>query len=204
VTDPWRVIVPLRLSEAKSRLASHTASQRRDLVIAMACDVLTAARGCPSVDDVVLVADQAGLDAVVGAGITGLRLMLDPGLGLNAAIATVARADDRPTAAILADVPCATPEAIGIALAACTDQPVIVSDAEGVGTTMLAARHVRDLHPRFGPRSRAAHVAAGAHEVVDPSRGALAGLRRDVDSEVDLWDARRIGLGHFTRAVARQ
>jgi hypothetical protein len=44
-------------------------------------------------------------------------------------------------------------------------------------------------------------VAAGAREIRDPAPGALAGLRRDVDSEVDLWDARRLGLGAFTRAL---
>jgi hypothetical protein len=43
-------------------------------------------------------------------------------------------------------------------------------------------------------------VAAGAREVRDPAPGALAALRRDVDSEVDLWDARRLGLGAFTGA----
>jgi 2-phospho-L-lactate guanylyltransferase len=88
-----------------------------------------------------------------------------------------------------------------VALAACNTDAVIVSDAEGLGTTLLAARQVSDFHPHFGVRSRAAHVAAGAREIRDPAPGALAGLRRDVDSEVDLWDARRLGLGAFTRAL---
>ncbi len=49
--------------------------------------------------------------------------------------------------------------------------------------------------PRFGPRSRAAHAASGA---VALEVGPVPGLRRDVDTEVDLWDAGRLGLGPAT------
>ena len=119
----------------------------------------------------------------------------------NAAILAGAADASGPVAALLADVPCATPETLALALTACTDGPAIVSDAEGIGTTFLGAPRATDLHPCFGPRSRAAHVAAGARDITDPTPGALAGLRRDVDCEVDLWDARRIGLGAFTRAI---
>lgn len=197
----WRIVVPLRLSDAKSRLSAQPAPRRRDLVIAMALDVLAAAQACPAVADIVLVADRPGVDAVQAARNPRVRALIDPGSGLNAAITAGAAEAPGPVAALLADVPCATPEALTFALAACTSGAVIVSDAEGIGTTLLAARDRRDLRPHFGARSRAAHVAAGATEVKDPHPGALAGLRRDVDSEVDLWDARRLGLGAFTRAV---
>lgn len=194
----WRIVIPLRLSDAKTRLSTQTAPRRRALVIAMALDVISAATHCPLVGDTVLVADQEGLDAAAAAG---ARAVLDPGLGLNAAIRAGAADAPGPVAALLADVPCATPDLISLALSACTGEPVIVSDAEGIGTTLLAARDARSLDPRFGTRSRAAHIAAGAREISDPIPGTLAGLRRDVDSEVDLWDARRIGLGAFTRAA---
>ena len=46
--------------------------------------------------------------------------------------------------------------------------------------------------PRFGHRSRAAHRRAGVVELTDAG---LASLRRDVDTEVDLYDAQRLGLG---------
>jgi 2-phospho-L-lactate guanylyltransferase len=167
----------------------------------MALDVLAAAQACPAVGEVVLVADQEGIDAVRAAGPFTGRLDLDAGEGLNAAIRAGAADASGPVAALLADVPCATPRSLDVALAACNTDAVIVSDAEGIGTTLLAARQVSDFHPHFGVRSRAAHVAAGAREIRDPAPGALAGLRRDVDSEVDLWDARRLGLGAFTRAL---
>lgn len=167
----------------------------------MALDVATAAATCPAVGDVVLVADRAGIEALEASGIGGIRTMEDAGGGLNAAILAGAADACGPVAALLADVPCATPQALAFALAACADGPAMVSDAEGIGTTLLGAPSAADLRPRFGPRSRAAHVAAGARDVADPAPGVLSGLRRDVDSEVDLWDARRIGLGVFTRAV---
>lgn len=197
----WRIVIPLRLSEAKSRLSTRTAPRRRELVVAMALDVASAAAACPEVSDVVVIADRPGLDAVESSGISGLRTIEDAQGGLNAAITIAAAAAPGPVAALLADVPCATPDALAIALAACEDGPAIVSDAEGIGTTFLGAPCAADLRPRFGVRSRAAHVAAGARDIADPSPGCLSGLRRDVDSEVDLWDARRIGLGRFTRAV---
>lgn len=194
-------MIPLRLSDAKSRLSTQTAPRRRDLVIAMALDVAAAAIACPLVDEVVVVADGPGMEAVAASELPGPRLLGDAGEGLNAAISAGAADAVGPVAALLADVPCATPAALALALAACTQGPVIVSDAEGIGTTLLGAPRAAVLRPRFGARSRAAHIADGARDLADPVPGALAGLRRDVDSEVDLWDAERIGVGAFTRAA---
>jgi 2-phospho-L-lactate guanylyltransferase len=55
--------------------------------------------------------------------------------------------------------------------------------------------------PRFGGRSRAAHRAAGAVELMLEG---IASVRRDVDTEVDLWDALRLGVGPRTKAVAAE
>jgi 2-phospho-L-lactate guanylyltransferase len=194
----WRVVVPLRLSQAKTRLSTQPAPRRRELVIAMALDVISAARACSLVDEVVLVADPEGIDAV-GADIPSCR---DPGDGLNEAIRAGAAGASGPVAALLADVPCATAAMLELALASSTAGSGFLCDAEGIGTTLVAAPRADALITHFGPRSRAAHAAAGIPEIHDPRPGALAGLRRDVDSEVDLWDARRLGLGRFTAAVA--
>jgi 2-phospho-L-lactate/phosphoenolpyruvate guanylyltransferase len=201
VDRPWRIVIPLRLSDAKSRLSAQPAPRRRQLVVAMALDVIAAATACPVVGDVVLVADADGIASVTTFTPPGLHAVEDPGTGLNAAIESAAAGASGPVAALLADVPCATPAMLAAALAACAAGPAIVSDAEGIGTTLLGAPRAADLRPHFGPRSRAAHIAAGARDIPDSAAGALAGLRRDVDSEVDLWDARRIGLGAYTAAV---
>ena len=78
----WRIVVPLRLAEAKTRLSTQPAPRRRELVVAMALDVIAAARDCRVVDEVRLVADAAGLEAVS----PGVSALPDPGGGLNAAI----------------------------------------------------------------------------------------------------------------------
>ena len=208
----WRIVVPLRLSEAKTRLSTQPAPRRRELVVAMALDVIAAARDCRVVDEVRLVADAAGLESVgleavgleavgleaVGPGVSALP---DPGEGLNAAILHGAAGAPGHVAALLADVPCATPGALEAFLRSCPNQAGFLSDAEGLGTTLLAAPSAAHLVPRFGVRSRAAHAAAGVPDIRDPSPGAFAGLRRDVDSEVDLWDARRLGVGAATQAA---
>ena len=163
----------------------------------MARDVIHAARACPVVGEVVLVADPEGV-AAAGVGIT---TYVDPGVGLNGAIQAGAAGADGPVAALLADVPCVTPGLLEAALASTSGGSGFVCDTEGIGTTLVAAPCAEVLITHFGPRSRAAHAAAGIDEIHDPHPGALAGLRRDVDSEVDLWDARRLGLGTFTQAA---
>lgn len=194
----WCVVVPLRLHQAKTRLSTQPAARRRDLVIAMALDVIAASRECPAVTEVRLVADAEGIEAV-GSQIAAV---LDPGAGLNAAIRAGAHGVSGPVVALLADLPCATPQGITLALSACGAGSGFLCDAEGVGTTMLAAPSAEQLNPHFGVRSRAAHAAAGVPEITDPAPAALTGMRRDVDSEVDLWDALRIGVGAFTLAAA--
>lgn len=194
-------MVPLRLSQAKTRLSTQPAGQRRDLVVAMALDVLAAARECPGVSEVVLVADPLGVEAVAAARPPRLTVITDSGRGLNAALREGAAGTDGAVAALLADVPCVTSQILASALEAGADGPAFVCDAEGIGTTLLMATSPATFDPHFGVRSRAAHIAAGAREIGDPWPGALGALRRDVDSEVDLWDAQRIGLGAYSRAA---
>lgn len=200
MTRPWRIVVPVRLADAKSRLSAQPAPLRRALVIAMAQDVITAAADCSLVDEVVVVADRPAAEELM-PGLDGVRLVADPGAGLNAAVREGATAAMGPVAALLGDVPCVTAEVLEAALAQVRRGAAIVSDTEGIGTTLLAAASAEELDPRFGPRSRAAHIAAGAVEILDRSPGDLAPLRRDVDSEVGLWDARRLGPGPRTTAL---
>jgi 2-phospho-L-lactate guanylyltransferase len=73
-----------------------------------------------------------------------------------------------------------------------------VADADGTGTTLLAASGGTLLFPAFGPGSRAAHTRSGAVDLMEP---ALLHLRRDVDTEEHLWEAMRLGVGRHTQAV---
>lgn len=197
VSGTW-VIVPVRLgSGPKSRLSTVPPGRRAGLAIAFAQDTLSAAARCPGVAGLIVVGDEAALSALRTEALSAD----DPGQGLNAAIAFAARLvpAGHSAAALLADLPAVTPDQLTRALEKAHESPrAFVCDTEGVGTTLLVARDPDLLDPQFGERSRAAHAASGAIEIVDDG---LAGLRRDVDDEVALWDAVRLGVGTATRAA---
>jgi 2-phospho-L-lactate/phosphoenolpyruvate guanylyltransferase len=200
----WVVVVPVkRLDRAKTRLSARPAPQRRALALAFALDTVRAAVACPGVGAVVVVTDDDEVRLAVDA--LGASWVPDePGSGLNAALThgvgvVRSRSPERWIAVLAADLPALRPEELARALAAASlVSRGFVADAAGTGTTLLTARPDVDLDARFGPRSRAAHAASGAVPL-DP--GSVPGLRRDVDTEVDLWDAGRLGLGAATAAL---
>lgn len=200
-TTEWVVVIPVkRLAHAKTRLSARPAGQRRALALAFALDTVRAAVGCADVVGVVVVTDDDEVRAAV-ARLGASWVPDEPDSGLNAALthgADVVRRDwpGASVAVLAADLPALRSEELARALAAASlvDRG-FVADAAGTGTTLLTAGPGIDLDARFGPRSRAAHAATGATPL-EP--GPVPGLRRDVDTEVDLWDAGRLGLGSAT------
>lgn len=200
----WVVLAPVKqLDRAKSRLSTRPAGERRDLARAFAVDTVRVVLACESVGRVVVVSDDDDVRAAVAA--LGAEWLPDrPDAGLNELLAAVAddlRADDPDVAlaALVADLPALRSDELRRALQAADAFPrAFVADAAGTGTTLLTARDGVALDPRFGVRSRAAHAASGA-VALEP--GPVPGLRRDVDTEVDLWDAGRLGLGPTTAAL---
>ena len=73
-----------------------------------------------------------------------------------------------------------------------------VADADGTGTTLLAALPGVALDPQFGSGSAAAHELAGH---VRLAVVATSTVRRDVDVPDDLVEVQRLGVGPATRAV---
>ncbi len=205
-SDPfWVVVLPVKpLSRAKTRLSTRPAGERRSLVRAFAWDSAAAVCQCDQVLDVVMVTD----DPLLQEDITGLggRWIPDvPDGGLNAALIHGERyvREHYPTsgvAVLTCDVPALKSTELSSALAAAASvNRGYVSDAAGTGTTLLTCQPGFALDPHFGIRSAAAHKASGA---VPLECGPVPGLRRDVDTEIDLWDARRLGVGLATaRAV---
>lgn len=195
----WTLVVPIKPPEsAKSRLVDLPAATRRELAAAFARDALESMLGSPHVDQVIVIGDTDIPQAMVG---DRLHLHPDPGLGLAAAIdAGLALCQDSaPTAVVVADLPALRTDEITRALeSGWLHRMSVICDRAGTGSTMLMGQHRSDLRPRFGERSRAAHVAAGAIDLVDLD---VPGLRCDVDTAVDLWDARRLGVGRHTRAA---
>lgn len=204
--DPieWVVVVPVkRLDRAKTRLSARPAAQRRSLALAFARDTVASALAAPGVRRVVAVTDDDLVRSEL-ADLGATWIPDEPDAGLNAALAHGAEhvRREHPSAGIAvlaADLPALRPTELGRALVAAAGVVRgLVADASGTGTTLLTALPGTDLRPAFGPRSRASHVVSGA-VALDPS--AIPGLRRDVDTEVDLWDAVRLGVGPATAAV---
>jgi 2-phospho-L-lactate guanylyltransferase len=200
----WVVLAPVKhLDRAKTRLSTRAAGERRDLALAFAIDSVRAILASPAVISVVVVTDDADVrTAVVALGATWSEEGPEPGLNpaITYAAARVRREHpEAGVAVVAADLPALRTEELTRALATAGGVARgFVADAAGTGTTTLTARPGIELDPRFGPRSRAAHAASGG-VALEP--GPVPGLRRDVDTEVDLWDAGRLGLGRATAAV---
>jgi len=192
----WTLLLPVRLATPKGRLATWDRTDRMALAEAMVRDVIDAARSCEFVDHIVVVADSEA-----AAVLDEVKVVPDSGAGLNAEVARAA-AHYAAVAVLLPDVPAVTTGDLTTALdRGAHHERAFIADAEGVGTTMLMSRLGAELAPAFGDRSCAAHAASGAAPILDDVPGQFARLRRDVDDEIGLWDARRLGVGPHTAAL---
>ena len=201
---PWYVLVPVkRLDLAKTRLGAVAGRRRSDLALAVAVDTVAAALGCSVVRRVIAVTDDARARAELGA-LGAVVIGDEPDAGLNAALNHAAqhvRASEPQcgVAALSADLPALRPDELSAALAEAPLHPrSFVADASTVGTTLLAARSGMTLDPHFGAQSRQRHISSGAVELLGV---AYPTVRRDVDTEADLWDAVRLGVGPRTQSV---
>jgi len=204
----WNIIIPVKdTGLAKTRLAPFSQPHRAALALAFALDAATAARRCPAVLQVVAVTSDRAAGRALAA--IGVHVVPDePDAGLNHAVAhgaaVVRHGDPRSgIAAMCGDLPALRAADLTRAFALAADLPHwFVADAEGTGTTMLAAVPGAELRPAFGPGSRVRHRDLGAVDVrTDSATGSLARLRRDVDTLDDLSDARRLGVGTYTSAA---
>jgi 2-phospho-L-lactate guanylyltransferase len=204
----WDLVVPLKPTAlGKSRLAAYAGPRRSELTRAMLLDTVSTALHSPEVATVLVVTDDGQIETALAG--TGIHVIPDaPAAGLNAAIRfgfdhVRARRPGSPVAAVTADLPALRADDLTAALVECAKHGrSFVSDAAGSGTTLLATTLAEDrarnaLAPEFGAESRAAHLRSGAAEITL----AVPSLRRDVDTEADLSDAVRLGVGPRTRVV---
>lgn len=202
----WTVVVPVKdLDRAKTRLDLGALGAppvaRSDLALAFALDTIDAVLAARRVGALVVVTHEPRLLAELSAprGRQGVRVVPDPGGGLDAALsAGVDAAGDGPVAVLLGDLPALRPADLDAALDLAGELALaVVPDAQGTGTTLLTARSAAMLVPRFGPGSAAAHEAAGHVRL----ESVAAGLRQDVDSSDDLVRAAALGVGAATARV---
>jgi 2-phospho-L-lactate guanylyltransferase len=190
----WTIVLPVkRLVAAKTRLRGTLPDGVHEgLVLAMTLDTVGAVLRCPAVGEALVVTD----DPVVARAVRELGASAVPDRSdLNAAVRHGATLTATDVAALTADLPALRPDELAAALQAAEGRRSFVADADGTGTTLLAARAGVPLDPRFGPGSAAAHAASGAV----PLGGDWPTLRRDVDTADDLAAAMDLGLGAHTR-----
>jgi 2-phospho-L-lactate guanylyltransferase len=199
-----------RFETAKQRLAEDLGKgTRRALVEAMVTDVLIALRRSKSVDRVLVVTGEAGMEALAHG--YDADAVDDPGapshsaaalLGIEEAIARGARR----VLLVAGDCPALDPSEIDELLTRNAPAPdvVVLADRHGSGTNGLLLTPPNVIAPAFGRGSCARHVSAAQSagatvEVVD-----LVGFALDVDTAEDL-DALRDALadGHGGAAHTR-
>lgn len=204
------------LPQAKTRFAGIDPQLRQRLAWAMALDTLEAVSR--ATDVVVLVTAEPSAVARLAQVGLAVRVLSDPGRAddpLNSAFAAGIQslATDGCTlvACVMADLPAlnaATLTAIMNAAGA-ADRPVLVGDADGIGSTMIVGRPDR-LRPRFGGHSADRHRGHGIDDVQITDEE-LGGARVDVDDQLGLSRAHAVGLGthtgrlvHDTKILPRQ
>jgi 2-phospho-L-lactate guanylyltransferase len=190
VRPPLWALVAIRSSAGKQRLAGVLDDgQRRELVMAMAGDVLDALVSAPEVAGVALVTEDSELGELAQA--LGAKVIPDPGQGgLNGALAhgrdVLAEEGAQSLLIVHGDVPAITAADIA-ALCAAHEGGVTVARATSDGGTnglLLTPPDAVDLH--FGPDSCAAHVAAAKKAGIHPQVLAITGLSHDIDEPSDL------------------
>ena len=204
VSACWTIIIPVKdTSVAKTRLRHLDGAGRAALALAFALDAAAAALACAEVRRVVAVTnDEAAASALVAEGVD--IVADEPAAGLNPALEHAflhSRSLDpaSPVAAMSADLPALRADDLSRTFSAADGTPYwFVADADGLGTTMLAADSGVSLSPAFGAQSRAAHRLRGAVEIEAHD---IARVRRDVDTEADLHAALRLGVGRHTLAA---
>ena len=169
----FTLVIPLKGSpEPKSRFGGDLGF-RRALARAMALDTVEAAL---EVAPVIAVTTE---DLKLDVAKLGATVIADPGLGLNRAIEAglVGVSTGSTTGVLLGDLPGLDPLELGQALNASVAPLSLVADADGSGTVLVVAGPGIQHRLAFGPGSRAAHLANGYVELLDP----WPTLRRDID-----------------------
>lgn len=200
-------IVPIKQFEfAKARLAPVLdPEQRRDLMRAMATDVLESLAASRGIERIVVVSREpevTALAAEVGAQV----LLEEEGGGLNGAVAQAARvamnAGAKGILIVHGDLPLANAAAFDAVLEAHAEAPAVtvVADAEGQGSNCLACSPPDVIPFLFGRESCPAHVAAARAQGVEARIIASPTLSLDVDCAADL--ALLLAADHGGRSVA--
>ena len=208
------------LPAAKSRMSSLPSPLRERLARCMAIDTLAAL--APAVDQVLVVSDQPDLPAALLRADLQVRVTAEPpdrghsgdlahgGGSLNRALAHgdhLLRGEGFGTVlACVGDLPALRTASVSRVVAASLGRPrCFLVDHDGLGSTMLIARHV-PLNPLYGRENRSGETIGSAlrHQrsgALALELGELSDARRDVDTLDDLRYADLLGTGPATASL---
>lgn len=191
--ERWTIVIPVKgTAGAKSRLGASF-----ELAMAIALDTVAVA---VEVADVIVVTPSTVAEQFEQLGAS---VVIDQGNGLAGAIAlglAAASVDARgPVAVMLGDLPALAADELREAFEMAESFALaFVTDAEGIGSSIVLAHSAGSHRPAFGTDSREAHLSAGYTELPIP---ADSGLRRDVDTAAQLASLAPERLGPRTRAL---
>jgi len=180
-------VVPVRLrGGGKSRLAAVLSAPRRAaLVHSMLARVLRALQDAQRIARIVVVTPDDPLPLP-----EGVEVLIDHGIGLNAAVELAARqlaAQHSAMLVVAADAPQVTAKDIDALIGQVdTLEVAVVPDRHGVGTNALWCTLPTALKPRYGAHSAAAHLEAAARLGLRAARIRVPSLSHDVDVPADL------------------
>lgn len=199
-------VLPVKnLPLAKSRLGEALeADERRELALAMACDVAAALAACPQVEVIVLVSSEPDIGPLaksVGA------LLVDDGGGepgqSMAVAAGIARAQAQGAQRVICvpgDCPALDPDELTELLDGARTEVVIVPDRHGSGTNGLVLTPPGAIEPAFGPGSRERHEMLARQAGVSFAIAEPPSLTLDVDTGADLEALRGRLARHVSHA----
>ncbi|MBK9953866.1 MAG: 2-phospho-L-lactate guanylyltransferase [Rhodocyclaceae bacterium] len=207
----WALVPIKELAEAKTRLAPVLdAAGRRELVLAMARDVLTALAETTAISHVVVVSDIEGIDRLLSVDKVSV-FDPRPARGLNDQLERAcARARVAGASQVLiahADLPAITPQAVRTFLDPGLDTRSlrIAANQEGTGTNLLLAFLPLPTPLQFGKDSRLNFEAAAARREIQVEIRRDPLLAADIDEPADLAELARsvTGGGFANKATAR-
>jgi 2-phospho-L-lactate guanylyltransferase len=199
-------VKPLHLAKTRLRgLLTSDEDAHRRLALAVARDTIAAATKATAVRRVLAICSDPAAVAVLRSDSVDV-VADEPDAGLNAALRhgtqllRRAAGDHTAIGALHADLPALRPAELDAALAVFAQTGAaraFCPDRAGTGSTLLLARPGAELDPRFGHGSATAHADSGALRLDGP----WPSLQCDVDTEDDLAEAARLGLGRHTSTV---
>ena len=204
----WAVVPIKRFDEAKKRLAGVlTAPQRRELMLAMAEDVLTALRRCRRLTGILVVSRAAQADGLAAA-CNAKRFAESQGCNLPQALTeardyAVAKLGAAALFIVHADAPLISSAEIDQLIQA-HRHVTLLPDRKAIGTNGLICTPPDAIPFVFDGKSFKAHAAHAHAAGILPNIVANSGFALDIDTPDDLAQLLRQAQGGETVAYLRR